>query len=225
MGKPPTDRTTVIKSIDEHLPRGRPQRGNSPAIAEKILTLMRRNPKRLWTTSGLAYKFGKPVKAMRHLTSNMCERGLIALVDEGRRLWGLQEASIPTRKTVSGRIIEKLIAVKEMRYSALARAIGVDPPAMSAPVQSFRRNNVLEAATRHPDPNKRPPLRLSADARAKIERGEVIRDRRRFILWAPADGGKADEMSSGRKILNEPERTPRPRRKPASSSFRRPPGR
>ena len=164
--------------------------GNSPAIAEKILALMRRNPKRFWTTSGLAHKFGKSVKAMRHLTSHMCERGLIALVDEGRRLWALREASIPTRKTVSGRIIEKLIAVEEMRYSALARAIGVDPPAMSAPVQSLRRNNVLEAASRHPDPNKRPPLRLSADARAKIERGEVIRDRRRFILWAPADVGQ-----------------------------------
>jgi hypothetical protein len=190
MGKPPTERTTVIKAIGESLPRRRPQGGNSPAIAEKILTLMRRNPKRCWTTSGLAHKFGKSVKAMRHLTSQMSERGLIALVDEGRRLWALREAGIPTRKTVSGRIIEKLIAVEEMRYSALARAIGVDPPAMSAPVKSLRRNNVLEAAARHTDPNKRPPLRLSADVRARIERGEVIRDRRRSILWAPADAGQ-----------------------------------
>jgi DNA-binding transcriptional ArsR family regulator len=190
MGKPPTDRTTAIKAIGENLPRRAPQRGNSPAIAEKILTLMRRNPKRCWTTSGLAHKFGKSIKAMRHLTSDMRERGLIALVDEGRRLWALREAGIPTRKTVSGRIIEKLIAVEEMRYSVLARAIGVDPPAMSAPLRSLRRNNVLEAATRHPDTNKRPPLRLSADARAKIERGEVIRDRRRSILWAPADAGQ-----------------------------------
>ena len=139
MGKPPTDRTTAIKAIGKNLPRP-PQRGNSPAIAEKILTLMRRNPKRFWTTSGLAHKFGKSVKALRHLTSHMCERGLIALADEGRRLWALREAGIPTRKTVGGRIIEKLIAVEEMRYSALARAIGVDPPAMSAPVQSLRRN-------------------------------------------------------------------------------------
>jgi hypothetical protein len=190
MGKPPTERTAVIKAIGESLPRRRPQRGDSPAIAEKILTLMRRNPKRLWTTSGLAHKFGKSVKAMRHLTSHMCERGLIALADEGRRLWALREAGIPIRKTVGGRIIEKLIAVEEMRYSALARAIGVDPPAMSAPVRSLRRNNVLEAATRHPDTNKMPPLRLSADTRAKIERGEVIRDRRRSILWAPADAGQ-----------------------------------
>jgi hypothetical protein len=191
MGKPPTDRTTAIKAIGENRPRRPPQRGNSPAIAEKILTLMRRNPKRLWTTSGLAHKFGKSVKAMRHLTSHMSERGLIALVDEGRRLWAPREAGIPTRKTVSGRIIEKLIAAEEeMRYSALARAIGVDPPAMSAPVRSLRRNNVLEAAARHRDTNKRPPLRLSADARAKIERGEVIRDRRRSILWAPAAAGQ-----------------------------------
>jgi len=190
MGKPPTDSTTAIKALGENLPGRRPQRGNSPAMADKILTLMRRNPKRFWTTSGLAHKFGKSVKVMRHLTSHMCERGLIALADEGRRLWALREAGIPTRKTVSGRIIEKLIAVEEMRYSALARAIGVDPPAMSAPVRSLRRNNVLEAAARHPAPNKRPPLRLSADARAKIERGEVIRDRRRSILWAPADAGQ-----------------------------------
>jgi hypothetical protein len=172
------------------LPKRRLQRGKSPAIVEKILTLMRRDPKRFWTTSKLANRFGLSVKAMWHLTRQMEARGLIVLVDEGRRLWGLPEAGIPTRKTKGGQIIEKLIAVEEMRFSALARAIGVSPEFLSTPVKTLRRNGVLPPADRHRDPNKRPPLRLSAEARSKIERGEVIRDQRGAILWAPVDAGQ-----------------------------------
>jgi hypothetical protein len=120
----------------------------------------------------------------------MCDRHLIVVIDKGRGLLALPEAGIPMTKSVSGRIIEKLDAAHEMRFSPLARAIGIEPTTMSTPVQTLRRIGVLEPPDRHADPNKRAPLRLSADARAKIGRRETIRDRRGFILWAPPDAGQ-----------------------------------
>jgi hypothetical protein len=179
-----------LKADRRDWPKRRPQRGNSAAIVEAILALMRRNPKRCWTTSDLAGRLGKSVKAIWHLTSEMCDRHLIVVVDKGRGLLALREAGIPITKSVGGRIIEKLDALPEMRFSPLARAIGIEPAAMSTPVQTLRRIGVLEPPDRHADPNKRAPLRLSADARAKIGRRETIRDRRGFILWAPADAGQ-----------------------------------
>jgi len=98
------------------------------------------------------------------------------------------------RKSVSQRIIEGLIAVPNQRFSALARAIGVDPVAMSTPVGTLRRIGVLAPADPNgpADPNQRAPLMLSADARAKIAQGETIRDRRGFVLWPAERAGEAD---------------------------------
>jgi hypothetical protein len=172
------------------LPKRRIQRGDSAAIVEAILALMRRNPKRVWTTSEFADRFSKSVKAMWHLLSQMSDRGLIEVVDKGLGQWALCEARIAPKKTVSGRMIEKLYGVQEMRWSPLARAIGVDPAAMSTPAQSLRRIGILPPADRHPDPNKRAPLRLTADTRARMDRGEVICDRRGFVLWAPTETGQ-----------------------------------
>jgi hypothetical protein len=166
-------------------PKRRPQRGHSPAIVEKILGLMRADVNRFWTNRQLARRVRRSYKSVWHITRSMCGRGLIVVVDEGKGLLALPEACVETRKSVSGRIIEKLIAAREMRFSPLARAIGIDPVAMSTPVQTLRRIGVLEAADSAANPNARPPLRLSAEARAKIARKETIRDRRGFILWTP----------------------------------------
>jgi hypothetical protein len=166
-------------------PKRRPQRGQIPAIVEKILGLMRADVNRFWTNRQLARRLRRSYKSVWHITRSMCDRGLIVVVDEGKGLLALPEACVETRKSVSGRIIEKLIAAREMRFSPLARAIGIDPVAMSTPVQTLRRIGVLEAGDSAAYASARPPLRLSAEARAKIARKETIRDRRGFILWAP----------------------------------------
>jgi hypothetical protein len=166
-------------------PKRRPQRGHSPAIAEKILGLMRANVNRFWTTRQLAGKVRKSIKVVQHITSDMRARGLIVVVDKGKGLLALPEGCTEIRKSVGGRIIEKLIGAQEMRFSTLARAIGIDPTAMSTPVQTLRRIGVLEAADSAAYRSARPPLRLSAGVRAKIAQKETIRDRRGFVLWAP----------------------------------------
>jgi hypothetical protein len=173
-------------------PKRRAQRGGSGATVEAILALMRADPKRFWTTSQLARKLRKSIKVIQHLTSDMRARGLIARADHGRGLLCLPAHGLEIRKSVSGRIIEKLIPVAEMRFSAVARAIEMEPSTISTPVATLRRIGVLEPADPNgpSDPRKRTPLRLSADARDKIARGQVIRDRRGFILWAPADAGQ-----------------------------------
>jgi biotin operon repressor len=173
----------VVTSLD--FPKRRPQRGDSPAIAEAILALMRPNPKRPWSRPELAGKLDKSVKAIWHLTTEMCDRGLLDVVDQGLGLLALREAGITVKKSVSGRIIEWLIANHEGRFSVVARAIGIEPTAMSTPVQSLRGLSILEPADPHPDPNERAPLRLTADARAMIGQRETIYDRRGFVLWAP----------------------------------------
>jgi hypothetical protein len=181
-----------LKADRRDWPKRRAQRGGSGATVEAILALMRADPKRFWTTSQLARKLRKSIKVIQHLTSDMRARGLIARADHGRGLLCLPAHGLEIRKSVSGRIIEKLIPVAEMRFSAVARAIEMEPPAISTPVATLRRIGVLEPADPNgpSDPRKRTPLRLSADARDKIARGQVIRDRRGFILWAPADAGQ-----------------------------------
>jgi hypothetical protein len=176
----------ALRADPDNFPKRRAQRGESAAIVEDILALMRTDPKRFRSRADLADEFGKTVKAIWHLTTEMCDRGLIEVVDRGKGLLGIPGASAGKKKSVSGRIIEKLIEVHEMRFSDLARAIGVEPYAMSTPVQTLRRIGILEPGDRHPDPNKRAPLRLSADVRAKVSRGKTITDRRGFVLWAPA---------------------------------------
>jgi hypothetical protein len=166
-------------------PKRRPQRGQSAAMVEKILGLMRADVTRFWTTRQIAGRVRKSIKSVQHITSDMRARGLIVVVDMGKGLLGLPETCMQTRKSVGGRIIEKLIDAREMRFSPLARAIGIDPVAMSTPVRTLRRVGVLEAADSAAYRSARPPLRLSAEARAKIARKETIRDGRGFILWAP----------------------------------------
>ena len=125
-------------------------------------------------------------------------RGLIVRVDEGRGLLVLPTPRLQVRKSVGRQIIEKLIAAGDdgIGFVALRDAIGCN---ISHQVHDLRKIGVLAPSTHagcwtRPEEEGPPirlgtPVKLSADAIAKIARGQPIRSGRR-TLWAPTNAGR-----------------------------------
>jgi hypothetical protein len=117
---------------------------------------------------------------------------------EGRGLLVLPRSGLRVRKSVSRQIIEKLIAAggDGLGFVALRDAIGCN---INHQVHDLRKIGVLAPSTHarcstRPE-EEGPPIRLgtrvklSADAIAKIARGQPIRHGRR-TLWVPTDAGR-----------------------------------
>jgi len=170
----------------------------SDARAAKVIALMQANLDRHWTVSQLARKLRTSIWTMHYLTMEMRTRGLIVRVDEGRGLLVLPRAGLQVRKSVSRQIIEKLIAAGDdgIGFVALRDAVGCN---ISHQVHDLRKIGVLARSTHagcwtRPEEEGPPirlgtPVKLSADAIAKIARGQPIRNGRR-TLWAPTDAGR-----------------------------------
>jgi len=170
----------------------------SDARAAKVIALMQANLDRHWTVSQLARKLRTSIWTMHYLTMEMRIRGLIVRVDEGRGLLVLPRPGLQVRKSVSRQIIEKLIAAGDngIGFVALRDAIGCN---ISHQVHELRKIGVLAPSTHsgcwtRPEEEGPPiqlgtPVKLSADAIAKIAQGQPIRNGRR-TLWAPTDAGR-----------------------------------
>jgi hypothetical protein len=188
-----------MKAKPQYWPQLKPMRATrSEARAAKVVALMQANLDRHWTVSQLARKLRTPISTMHYLTMEMRIRGLIVRVDEGRGLLGLPRPYLKVRKSVSRQIIEKLIAAGDdgIGFVALRDAIGCN---ISHQMYDLRKIGVLAPSTHagcwtRPEEGGPPirlgaPVRLSADAIAKIARGQPIRNGRR-TLWAPTDAGR-----------------------------------
>ena len=188
-----------MKAKPQYWPQLKPTRTTrSDARAAKVIALMQANLDRHWTVSQLARKLRTSIWTMHYLTMEMRIRGLIVRVDEGRGLLVLPRPGLQVRKSVSRQIIEKLIAAGDdgIGFVALRDAIGCN---ISHQVHDLREIGVLAPSTHagcwtRPEEEGPPiwlgtPVKLSADAIAKIARGQPIRNGRR-TLWAPTDAGR-----------------------------------
>src|SRR5258708_33216384 len=120
------------------------------------------------------------------------------MVDEGHGRLAHPRPRLQVRKSVSRQIIERLIAAGDdgIGFDALRGAIGCN---ISQQVHDLRKIGVLAPSTHagcwtRPEEEGPPirlgtPVKLSADAIAKIARGQPIRNCRR-TLWAPTDAGR-----------------------------------
>jgi hypothetical protein len=185
-----------MKAKPQYWPQLNPPRSTrSDARAAKVIALMQANLDRHWTVSQLARKLRTSIWTMHYLAMEMQIRGLTVRVDEGRGLLVLPRQGLQVRKSVSRQIIEKLIAAGDdgIGFVALRDAIGHN---ISHQVHDLRKIGVLAPSTHggcwtRPEEEGPPirlgtPVKLSADAIAKIARGQPIRNGRR-TLWAPID--------------------------------------
>jgi hypothetical protein len=157
----------------------RGDRGNRLATA--IMNLIQQKPDRLWKVSTLASKFRETEPTIRNVVLALIRYGKLMWIDKGKGLLGLPRPDIKTKSWASRRIIEMLIpAPAGIAYLQLEGAIGYK---IVSAIATLRKLGVLEPG----DFSRRAPIRLSADARDKIDRGHRIRDGRRHILWEPAD--------------------------------------
>jgi hypothetical protein len=154
-------------------PQLRPTRTTgSDGDAAKLMAVMKRNTKRHWTVREIAEQFGWTIYHADNLTTEMRVRRWIVQIDQGRGLLGLPRPGLEVKKSVSQRIIEKLIADQEIGFAAMEGMIGQN---IRAQLHNLRKGGIVGPGS---------PLKLSAAALDKIANGQPLRNGRR-TLWAP----------------------------------------
>jgi DNA-binding HxlR family transcriptional regulator len=164
------DEAASMEADPMYWPRSRPDLATSNVrIIKRILSVLESGPK---TKSEIRRATRITLPSLRCRLARLVREGAVKRIRPG--LYDLSRDGARSHVPVSHAVVE-LLKRGPMKFLELKRAVG---RAIDRPVDTLRKNGVLA-------PGDRGPVRLSIEAFAKIERGEIIRSKRGDVIWAP----------------------------------------
>jgi hypothetical protein len=180
------EQARLMKADPLHWPHFQTRRTKSTGDREVVLKYLQTGPK---TTRWFARKLRNTLPAIAKLLTQMVARGDI--LDCGPSKWGLPGSSSYAKVTVQ---VLKALIERPQNPTGLMVTTGHSKSAIGSAVESLRRMGVAVAASKRrgdgwtksesvgPPTRGGPPVLLTPETLAKVERCEPIRTRRRTIL-------------------------------------------